>query len=276
MASGAAVPPEASGMWWVWTATDAHAIECAERVSQAELAGRLDSAEKAFADLDDAAFRDDVNEIAGLVLPCMGDLVPPDLAARYHRIMALHLEALGDTTDAGLAVAASRRIEPDYKFDDAVFPADQPVRVAWEAADPTPVTHKVPEPRSGSLAFDGHNGRERPTGVPSLVQVFDDDGTAISTSWLGPRDPLPTYRAIPRTRDALVVCSATGLVGGGVSLGFAWAERAALLGLAADPGAPAADLDARRGAMNLLSLVGTGLVGVGLGCGTGAALVGER
>jgi hypothetical protein len=252
------------------------AVDCAAPLDQTSLVGAMDKTEAAYADLDEAGFRDGVNEIAGLMLPCMGEALDPAVTARYHRLMALRLHEIGDTVNAELSVIAARTVAPDSEFDVAMVPDDHPLRGFWSGNQPDDETRKVPEPRYGSLAFDGVIGRDRPKSRPTVAQVFDDTGVAQSTNYLGPREPLPIYSAVPRQRNILIGCTAGAAVGSGITYGMAWGARGSVFEQAADPQALSGDLDSARASTNLLSLVSGGLLGVAMGCGTGALVIGER
>jgi hypothetical protein len=253
----------------------AAAIDCPERLTREDLATQLAQAEQAWADLDPTGFRDRTNTLAGLVLPCMGDLVPPELAARTHRLLALQRFELGDPDAAATSMAAARATDGSAEVPAEWLPAEHPLRTAWAGAEP-PGTVRVPEPRVGTLAFDGRAGRERPRGVPTLVQRFDAAGVAQSTAYLGPREALPDYEAIPRRRRALTAGAiGAGAAGAGLLVG-SWLQYRGLLADAADPAVPADALTAQRATVNVLFVLGGGLVGAGAGLGVGAAAVGPR
>lgn len=256
-------------------ATLASALDCPDRLTREELAAQLDAAESAWVDLDAPGFRDRANELAGLLLPCMGDLVPPDLAARTHRVLALQRYELGNRDAAAGSVAAAKAADPTIAFPETWLPADHALVLAWQAAD-EPAYGKVPEPRVGNLAFDGVAGRERPRDLPTIAQQFDAAGVARATRYLGPREAFDGYDAIPRTRNALVATSAGAGLGGAALLVGSWLQYRSLLANAADPLTPADDLQGQRATSNLLFALGGGLVGVSVGLGAGALAVGER
>ncbi len=141
--------------------------ECVDRMSRGEVGTAFERAEGSFRDLDDAGFRDRFNELAGILLPCTGDLVPPPLAARYHRLMAIHLYGLGDRDGAVDSIRAAR-----WTADGDALPADllAPTHELTEAAaaDPEPPkTQRVPEPRTS-------------TRVPPLVAPLVGSSTMAS------------------------------------------------------------------------------------------------
>lgn len=254
----------------------AHAFECSEPVQPERLDSALKRAETAFADLDDIGFRDTVNEIAGILLPCVSRALPRPLVARYHRVMALHLFTIGDEEGAKDALDAARLADPEFAFDGSLLPDTHPLREHYAGPSPDESTRKVPEPRSGSIAFDGTVTRARPNDLPALVQLFDEQGLSQSTSYLGPRESLPPYRAIPRQRTTLVLSSGAALAISGTMYGLAWAQRGSLVTSAQDPATSKEALDSRRNRTNALVLGSAAFFGISVGTGIGAAVIGER
>jgi hypothetical protein len=248
---------------------------CVERLTRDGFATRLEEAEGAWLDLDTARFRDRMNVLTGLVVPCLGDLVPPDLSARWHRVMALHLDGLGDDAGSDAALQRARALDPALPFDDAWVGADHHLRAAI-AAPPEAEARKVPEPRAGSLAFDGTLTRERPVDEPTLLQWFDGSGVARTTAYLGPDDPLPAYDAVPRLRNTLLGSGAASLLASGVAIGLAYGSQAELFRLSEDPSLGADPLVAQRRRTDLLAGAGYGLLGIGVGFGAAAVAVGQR
>lgn len=256
-------------------AGSASAIDCPKRLTRDDLSGEIDLAEKAYADLDTVAFRDRMNGLAGLLLPCMGDLVPPELAARTHRVMALQQLELGNPSAAEVAIEAARGLDAGIDIPEAWLPADHPLRAALQDAD-APSYGKAPDPRSGTLAFDGHGGRERPKDVPTIVQLFDSSGVAQTTAYVGPGDPLPGYAAIPHRRRALIGASGGAGAVGVALLTASWLQYRSLLAGAADPATAPTELYAGRASTNALYVAGGAFIGLGVGFGVGAAAVGPR
>jgi hypothetical protein len=246
-----------------------------ERLDRQGFATRLDDAERAWLDLDTAAFRDRVNVLTGLVVPCLGDLVPPDLSARWHRVMALHLDTLGASEGADGSISAAHTLDAGLVFDDAWVGEDHHLRAAFASAQ-ADGTRRVPEPRSGTLAFDGTPGRDRPANQPTLVQVFDAAGVARTTAYLGARDPLPAYEAIPKVRNRLLVGTGLSLLATGVTLGLAYSAQGELFSLAEDQQVPGPELEAQRRRADGLAAVSYGLVGLTAGLGGAALAVGQR
>ena len=254
----------------------AAAVDCAEPISHEEIQGKVAVAEAAYRDLDDTLFRDSVNEVAGILLPCAKDALPKELVARYHRLMALHLFTIGDTENAVLSAMSAKSVLPDEVWDEQMVPANHELRVSWDSQEPDAKTRRMPEPKAGSLAFDGDHTRERPRNLPTVAQVFNASGISERTYYLGPNESLPTYAAIPRQRNSLLICSGSAVLLAGVGYGMAWSANGQLYELAADTTNPDAVLDGKRAQANMMTLLSGAMLGVGAGCGTGAALVGQR
>jgi hypothetical protein len=264
-----------SWMLFVAVFSTAHALDCGEPVQTEELDGALADAEAAYIDLDAEGFRDKINEISGLLLPCVNDAIPAKLAGRYHRDLALQLSVVGDEEGALSTLQAAKNADPEYIWTDEMLPADHPLRVAYEAMVVEEGGQKVPEPRYGSISFDGVNGRTRPE-TPSVFQRFDATGRATDTLYIGRGESLPTYRAIPRQRNTLIGCAAGALAASGTTWALGISKRGALYRDAADPSVSADKLDSLRRSANTFTVSSTLLFGGATGCGVAAWLVGER
>jgi hypothetical protein len=254
----------------------AQAVECGTPVDPAEVDAALTAAETEFSGLNEAGFRDKMNEANGILLPCVREPLPPEVVAHHHRVMALNLLLVGDEPAALRAAEAARVANPDYAFSDDFLAPDHPVRAHYEAYEPDQKTRTVPEPRVGHLTFDGQTTRDRPKTHPTIAQLFDGQGNAVSTRWLAARDPLPEYRAIPRRRTTLIIGSGAALLLAGTTYGMAWAQRGNLFESAKDPNTDADTLNAKRGRTNALTFVSGAFLGVSIGLGAGAATIGEQ
>jgi len=252
------------------------AIDCPDPIPHPELVAAMDEIEASYIALEDQAFRDGVNQLAGLLLPCAGEALPPSLAARHHRVMMLHLHGIGDETNAQLSMAAAKSADPEYGWSDELLAPNHPLRQGWEALEVDAATRKVPEPKVGSVAFDGINGRERPKDYPTIAQVFDESGQALSTSYLAPRENLPAYRAVPRTRNVLIGCSAGSALLAGGAYGMAWAANSRLYSEAANQKTSADALLRAQDGTQLWTLTSHLFVAGAASCGVGAVVVGER
>jgi len=210
-------------------ASTARAADCTTRVSASALAAELDTAERAYATLDVVAFSTAL-DAAAMDLPCLGELVPPTLASRYHRDVGLRLFIERDEDRAARAFASARVADASGRFPDGMLPPGHAVLVLLDAREPGP-TLRIAEPIAGSVALDGTVGLERPSERPSLVQVMDGDGAVIATRYLFPSDAMPPYPAKalpavsatsrPRVRTPVLVTSGASAVAAGVLYGLA-------------------------------------------------------
>lgn len=252
------------------------AADCPETVTAESLSSSLDTAEAAWAELDEYTFRDGVNGLIGRDLPCLREPLTPLQSARIHRAAALHLGLVGDEPGAEGALRAARAAEPDFSFSDDVLPSSNPLRPFYDDLDATLKTQRVSKPRSGSLLFDGQNGQVRPSQAPAVLQRLDGSGLVVETTYLGRGEAMPTYRAVPRKRNALLVTSGAALLGGIGMYGASWSSRGKLVAEGSDLSVSGDSLDGLRSRTNVLSLTSGVLFGVAIGGGVGAFVVGEQ
>jgi hypothetical protein len=254
----------------------AFAVDCVAPVSRSELRVALDEAEAAWTSFRDEEYRVDVDHLVGFALPCLADAVQPSDAARVHTLLALQRFAAGDVDGAVQSAAAARASEPDRVPDLTMVPQHHGLRPTFDAPPPHPDARRVPEPRAGSLAFDGVPTRTR-ADRPTIVQLFDEAGVARVTDYLGPREPLPSYAAVPRRRRALAACAGVAAGAGLGSLAAAAGSRSALLSAAVEvPDASRRELERMRSTADAWTLVGWPSLAVASACAVGAVAVGPR
>ncbi|MED5372025.1 MAG: hypothetical protein VX899_13485 [Myxococcota bacterium] len=161
-----------------------------------ELARSLEDAEAAFEARDKAqvlASRDQ----AVLTVNCMVEPITRSSAARLHRVMGLAAFLEKDQEAAQRSFAAARRLEPAYTFPTSMVPEGHPVREDYRAlAVETLSAHTLVPPLSGHLTLDGHEGLDRPDGIPTVYQRFNDAGAVVDTRLLRATDPDPDDYAI--------------------------------------------------------------------------------
>lgn len=259
----------------VASAPAAAAPSCPAPRRAAELTETLDGALGAYADLDLDAFALRVDQV-DIVLPCLGDVVEPRLAAHYHRIDALRLHTAGTEGDAlDAALLAARAVAPEFAFDDATLPPNDAFRHRYDAVEvDRQRTRTAPAPREVTLVFDGVPTRERPIDRATLVQVLDPAGAVLQTVHLLPGDPLPPYETIPRLRRRLTASA-------GVEAGIAAALLGTSVVLASGFHEPGRDVDLdqlarERAAINALFWSSVGFGAAASGTTVGAIAVGRR
>ncbi len=249
----------------------------------AQLDEAIDHAESAFAELRVDDFEVSIDQI-DLMLECLEGPVVPETAARLHRIQGIVKYAVGDERRATSSLMAARRLDPGHPIPDSLVPPDHPVRQIYDNVDlgQDPTTD-VPEPKSGWLAFDGERGLGRPLERATVVQVFKEDGRAVTARYSFPGDPMPPYPGFRssmsadmlgvdavaepsrRTPVGLFVAGGVMLAAGAGGLFMANAQDQAM-----DDATTVQELDAAFGRQKTFgyagyALVGTGLVGIGLG-----------
>lgn len=181
---------------WTLLLSLASAADCLTPSRASDLAARLDAADEAYATFEVETFSSSLDE-AALILPCLSDVVPPDVSAHYLRVLGLRYFIQRDPSRADLAFAAARAVDPGYVFPEAMIPPSHAIRTHYVAynlalAPGTPVG----PPREGALYFNGTAGTRRP-GWPAIVQVVNAAGAVTATQYVWPGDPLPGYDAMP-------------------------------------------------------------------------------
>jgi hypothetical protein len=166
------------------------AAACAQNTTSTQVKSSLDATETAFAKLD----RGEVlasSQAATDALACLGEALPTDVAARFHRARGLAFFLAKDTESARLSFAASRALVPAPGLPSWIAPAGNPIQqdfvaIALEGlkSEPVPAT-------SARFTFDGRPGVARPVSVPTILQILGADGRPSATFLLKPGDPLP-------------------------------------------------------------------------------------
>ena len=250
--------------------------DCTAAVSSGELEDTLAHADGQFIDFDEDGFKATVVELAGFQLPCLGEVLPPEISAHYHRVIGIHRFILGDEVGSALAFQAAKQVAPEYDFDDALFAADHPVRVAYDDYEVDNKLRKTDVPVDGTLSFDGAIGEGRPQHLPTVIQMVDANGLPTWSAYVGANSPLPEFRARPRRRNAFLACAGASAAVGSSLYGWSMASRGSLKANAKDQTFDADSLDGARGATNALSVSSVGLFGVSIGCAGSAVAVGRR
>lgn len=241
-----------------------------------EYAEALDGVEQLLLEFDDYGFKQKMSEASGVLLPCTNGPLERPVIGKHHLLLSIHLQMLGDEDKAMEPLASARVMLPELQISDDLLGADHPLRVAWTTLPTERATRRVPEPKVGSLSFDGAVGRERPKEGPVVFQRLDDTGTVLSTSYLSERESLPPYEAIPRLRNTLLATAGGALAGALVFQGLAFSSRGSLVNAAGDPALKKDELDAWRGRVNTFAVTsGVFLLGAG-GAAGAAAAVGQR
>lgn len=253
----------------VLLAAAAHAACVPQSIADLRIA--LEGAESAWG-VDAEGFTRSVGA-ADAILPCLAAVVDPPTAARLHRVRGLVAYANRDTAGATARFAASRSIEPDYVFPDAMVPPGNPVRAIYETATPSLASAVVAVPEKGRTYFDGAETFRRPTAAPTVFQLVEGD-RAKTTDWLDVGEPLPKYRVRGAgTRVPLLIATGAAAAAGGVLYGLAVAERKTW-----DETTQFADETELNAQADLVNGLGYGAIGAGalaVGLGATAFIVGR-
>ncbi len=249
------------------------APDCTEATTLTGFIAAAQQGELAFANMDMVGLTQ-ARKGALQQIPCLGEPVTTDVAAAFHRMMAMAAFTQGDEAGTLAEFHAARRLQPGYTIPEAVAPEGHPLVDLYERSvdaaegslDPT-----IP-PLGGWVTVDGVRGAPRPTGISTILQSFEADESIDRTLYLLPGASTPSFGPMPidelrrkRRRYALGGSTAAALVASGVLYGLSWNAHFAF----DDLDDPMDDnlLPAQRNTTNTLALAsaGTGAVGLGLG-----------
>jgi len=255
--------------------------------SAAQFSRVLDSAEQAFAQMDPGALTAALAD-AEAELGCTEGPLPPVAAARLHRVQALAHFVAGDEVEARRALYAARVLDPAGGYPASVIAADHPLHALEPApsSQPPPFVTVAPPP-SGTAAFDGHPGLQRPADRPTVYQVTGPKGATLYGAYVASDAALPTLPRLDETKAAgrttaratgtartslpLAIVGAAGLLGAGVTYGLAGVSHARF----EDPDTARADVPGLYERTNTLVYTSVGLTAVGVAGGATALLVGK-
>jgi len=268
--------------------------DCPTPIKEQGVRDTLDEAYAALEALDIPAFMEAATALDA-ALPCVSEPLAPKLIAEVHRTKGIRAFGERQAEAAGLMWAASRSIDPGYRFPYNLIPDGNPIREAYLEVDVSARTVETLEkPNSGDLRFDGYSTVDRPASFPTFVQYVRADGGVGFSRYLQPADPVPEYPTgplpvnpqptlpmpspqpwtgnqpqpvvTPQRRSARApLWFAAGLtaVASGISYGIAGTTKKEFL----DPATADADLDALRSRANTLVIVS------GFGAATTVGLV---
>ncbi len=175
---------------------------CAFTARASEVRDKLDEAETAYKNVDVDGFANAMDEVH-VMLPCVADRVTVEEAARLHRMVGIQTFANGREREAKAALTAAARTEPTWRVPPDLLPASHPLTLIYNGVQPGPDPRvEVPRAIDGPIRFDGVQEVGRPSERPTLFQLLDADGDAISTKYLWAEDELPDY-AIDPTATAI-------------------------------------------------------------------------
>ena len=151
-------------------------------------------AEDAFAQGDEAALHT-ARDAAVQALRCLGERLPSEEAAAFHRMIAMVAFSFGDEARVKGELQRAIRLDPEYYDTGNVTEEDhrfiQLYAEAVQMADP-PMEVLQPPP-GGFVNVDGVREAGRPMGVACVVQVFNADYMLVDTLYLPPGIASPSW-----------------------------------------------------------------------------------
>ncbi|HCH64468.1 MAG: hypothetical protein CL927_08910 [Deltaproteobacteria bacterium] len=210
--------------------------QCVASTSLVEFQAAARAGEQAFANIDLPALTH-AREEALSTIPCIGERVTTDVAADFHRMMAMAAFTAGNESLVLAEFRAARRLKPGYEIPPNVAPTGHPLvnlyERAVESADADEELEAVIPPIDGTVAVDGTQGGLRVRGLSAIVQTFDASAQLSATEYLLPQDPTPQYGPIPleieqqkrRRRGLLAATGASAALASGLYAGALMGER---------------------------------------------------
>ena len=250
------------------------AQSCPSRTSLQDLSQNLEQAENAFIELDAALFSKSLEDLS-IKLPCVRELIPTKLAARYHRVWGIHQFSQGDELQAFQTLQAARILEPDYTFPERMFPENHTLVVQYQRLKIKPRSNgRVPNARTLNIFFDGEKTRQRPAGQSTLLQISSKKGEVRTTEFLPIASPMPNYEAKQRLRKPLAIGTGVAALIAGAFLGASVSSRSTFNN--EDPQYTRDDLTRLRKQTNTLAGISIAFTGAAVIGGTSILIVGDR
>jgi hypothetical protein len=252
--------------------------ECPTATTTADLVAAIEQSTQAYAAVDTEAFRSASDRVVATV-PCVRDGIARHLAAELHRHVGVVAFVAKDRDRATRAFSAARGIEETWRFPEFVVPTGHPIATMYEETAPPTAWEDVPAPAEGVVTIDGVESTTRPVGVPTVVQIYDANGSITTTAYVWPEDPWPAYavgggEAVSaggemgeNRRSARPWWIGTGIAA--LTTGALYGASLAVHGQYENEDTPQQDLDRLRATNNALVVAS----GVGLGATIGLGTV---
>jgi hypothetical protein len=186
-------------IWMVNLAlTSASAGECAQPSTLLEFQYAAIQGELAFAGMDIQGLVHARDEAAHH-LECVQEPVTPDVAAAFHRLMAIVAFTEQDPERVLAEFHAARRLQPGYQIPEDVAPIGHPLIQLYEESLVAAEGQLLPvsPPVNGWVTVDGIRGAPVPSEISTILQAFESDQTLVETVWHRPGDELPIWGPDP-------------------------------------------------------------------------------
>ena len=104
------------------------------------------------------------------ILPCLREVVPPDVAAQYHLFMGLYLWVHREEELAHQSFSTVKQLDEQITIDHFLFPDGHSIHAEFADIEKASVD-VVEQPKGYVFYFDGRQMNARPQGAPSIFQV---------------------------------------------------------------------------------------------------------
>lgn len=252
---------------------EAPASACPASTTLDEFVVASNEAEAAFAALD-AAGLNAAREKGMVALRCLSEPLTTREAAAFHRLMAYVAFTARDYDQVKAEFHASRRLEPGYMLPENVALPGTKLAVLYEesALSGEGELQPVMPPADGFVVVDGVRGAPRPSGISTIIQVFEA-GVLKETVYLAPDVPLPSWgptpvasmprpgemtETDPNLRVPLLVATGVSVLASGALYGLTWRTNQEFW----DASTPDGELEGLMDRNNTLFWSATGAAGV--------------
>ncbi len=192
-----------------WLGPTAHAADCAQRTSEADVASDAAAVEQSLAEGREQGFTDGLVRLQRTV-GCLDQVPAPATMARLRVVEGVRAFGAGEVDLAAGSFLAARALVPDAVV--PVYPREHEIWGVFQRWDPVRAEReRLPAPKAGDLYVDGYPTRERFVAAPALVQRVTLDSVE---SWVLAPGEQPTYAVRHPVRNSLLITSAS-LVGVG-------------------------------------------------------------
>ncbi len=198
------VPAGLGGLVFFWLSRVTFAACPAGPTTVSEVVDHAELAVLAYADLDEAGLRSELEQAEASSV-CLGEIVMPGDAASLHRATALGAFTDGDEVAALSAYRAALRLQPQYRLPTTLAPPGGPIAELYASAEvwPDPEPYTLPDTAEGTVYVDGVQTREASMDLPALVQVVREDGSVHWSQVIWSPVALPDWFLVTKPPIAL-------------------------------------------------------------------------
>jgi hypothetical protein len=214
----------------VFVLVDTAQAICSKKTSLKDLTLASKAGEKAFSDMELDVLLTHSSRMRDDLLPCLGEKITPQVAAAFHRMMALQAFAMRKKDRAVSEFHAARKLSPGYEIPLDVAHKNHPLRKLYEKAlmAQDGKLEVVYPPKGGYITVGGVKNAPRPNLTPVIIQVFLANEVLKETRYLQPGETLPVWGVDPNSIGKNIILQPSVF-----SKPKTWYYTAAVLGLVA-------------------------------------------